>query len=922
MSTTKRTSRMKALWNSSLINGSNVHYVEALYERYLANPADVPEEWRHYFDTLGGNTAQRDVTLSMIREQFRRQSQSTASSGVDHAERPFAKRDYTLLEAQLCDAYRRDGHHFASLNPLAISHVALDQMPMAFSCPSHARERMSPNHGMTLGALQQRLQAAYCGTVGAEFMTIDDEAKRRWIQKRVESRLDQPLSVSEQRQVLDHLMAAEGLEQFLANRFPGAKRFGLEGCESLMPLLHALIAAGAQHHIKSAVLGMAHRGRLNVMVNLLGKPVSDLIDEFEGRYPAREGSGDVKYHMGREATVKTEYGDVALSLLPNPSHLEIVAPVVTGVVRAQQARLPKNDRRHVVPVVMHGDAAFAAQGVVMETFQLSRARAFETGGTLHIVINNQVGFTTSHPEDARSTPYCTDIARMMQIPVLHVNADDPDAVVWAARTAVVYRQTFGDDIIIDLIGFRRRGHNEADEPSGTQPLMYAQIRQHPGVCTYYAQHCVAAGVLSKSDVQRRQAELRDALEQGESLSISEATSPTPAHSVSVPACSQEALRDLALRLNTAPEHFSLQRQVARVYEERRQMAQDELPVNWGFAELLAYATLIETGCAVRLVGQDSGRGTFSHRHAVLHDQATGERWTPLQHLSVPQPLAEVYDSLLSEEAVMAFEYGYAVASPNTLVLWEAQFGDFANGAQVVIDQFLASAATKWGQTCGLTLLLPHGFEGQGPEHSSARLERFLQLCAEDNMRVCTPTTPAQMYHLLRHQAADTRRRPLILMQPKSLLRHRSAVSSCADLASGHFQPVLQDSATPSKVRRIIVTSGKVYYDLNTFRQTEARHDTALIRLETLYPFPDEALSTALAAFSEASTVVWCQEEPMNQGAWSHIRDALQDVVDRSLPGSTRPVRAMARPPAAAPACGDAAEHARQQTALVKAAFDD
>lgn len=930
MSTTKHDTRMAALWNSSLMNGSNVHYVEALYERYLSAPSDVPEEWRRYFDALGHDSSSKgDVALSMIREQFRQQTNAPSSSHSARAAAP-STRDIALRATALCDAYRRYGHQCSALDPLKRQErprpQALDEA--AFTPDELAA--ISPEHGITLQALRERLTHIYCSTVGAEFMTLDNLQQRQWMQERVEARLDQTVSSQQRQRIVQQLIAADGFEQFLANRYPGAKRFGLEGCESLLPLLHTLITQAAADQVNTIVLGMAHRGRLNVMANVLGRPVRALLAEFEGDHAPHSGSGDVKYHMGYDAHVDTAYGAMHLSLLPNPSHLEIVAPVVEGAVRAHQCIQQDAARRRVVPVIMHGDAAFAGQGVVMETFQLSRARAFETGGTVHIVVNNQVGFTTSRKEDARSTPYCTDIARMLQIPVLHINADDPEAVVWAAQTAIAFRQAFGEDIVIDLVGFRRRGHNEADEPSGTQPLMYAQIKQHPGICTRYAEALMNDGLLTHSQFKQAREDYRSRIEQGDGL-VDLADAPRAKADVAHPvmktyetACSVQQLSELAQRLNTLPDTMVLQRQVARVYADRLRMAEGTLPANWGFAELLAYASVLDAGHGVRLVGQDSGRGTFSHRHAVVHDQKAGTSWVPLQHMAPVQPSMELFDSLLSEEAVMAFEYGYSVASPQTLVLWEAQFGDFANGAQVVIDQFIASGETKWGQRSALTLLLPHGFEGQGPEHSSARLERFLQLCAEHNMRVCTPTTPAQMYHLLRCQALSGVRKPLVVMQPKSLLRHREAVSSLAALAEGGFERVIGETQAlaPEQVQRIVLTSGKVYYDLTAYRAEYERTDTAIIRLEELYPFPTAALVTAMDAFPQASSVVWCQEEPLNQGGWQYMRDELQHALDGSALTHACRIEPVGRPVAAAPACGDPRVHARQQQAVITAAFGD
>ena len=734
--------------------------------------------------------------------------------------------------------------------------------------------------------------------------------------------------------ILERLTAAEGLEKYLGSRYPGVKRFGLEGGESLIPCMDELIQRAGHYGAKEIVLGMAHRGRLNILVNTLGKNPKELFDEFEGKRLADSGSGDVKYHQGFSSNVMTEGGEIHLAMAFNPSHLEIVSPVVEGSVRARQSRRSDTVGNQVVPVIMHGDAAFAGQGVVMETFQMSQTRGFGVGGTIHIVINNQVGFTTSKQEDARSTEYCTDIAKMVQAPILHVNADDPEAVVFVTQMAMDYRNEFKGDVVIDLVCYRRRGHNEADEPAATQPMMYEKIRKRKTTRTIYAEKLVAAGVLSEDEAKQMENDYRDALDNGEHVVKSLVKKPnkdlyvdwspylghqwTAKCKSSVPL---KTVQKLGKKLTQVPEGFSVQRQVSKIVSDREKMTAGALPINWGYGEIMAYATLLNEGHPIRLTGQDVGRGTFSHRHAVLHNQKDGSRHIALAQLSDKQPMFEIYDSLLSEEAVMAFEYGYSTTTPDTLVVWEAQFGDFANGAQVVIDQFLTSGEHKWGRLCGLTLLLPHGYEGQGPEHSSARLERFLQMSAQHNIQVCVPTTPSQVFHMLRRQVKRPLRKPLVAITPKSLLRHKEATSDLDDLTSGTFQTVLPEKELPEakKVTRVILCSGKVYYDLLEKKKTDERDDVAIVRIEQLYPFPSEDLDETLAQYSKLKHVVWCQEEPMNQGAWyssqHHMRNALQRLNPKLH------LQYAGREASAAPAAGHMSVHIEEQKNLVNDAFE-
>jgi 2-oxoglutarate dehydrogenase E1 component len=787
----------------------------------------------------------------------------------------------------------------------------------------------------TLGEIHDALERTYCHTIGAEFMHIVDTEERHWIMTRMESVRSAPDYGEEVRkQLLASLIQAEGLEKSLGSKYPGTKRFGLEGGESLIPMLSEMIQRCGEYRAQEIVIGMAHRGRLNVLINILGKNPSELFAEFEGRVEY-ETSGDVKYHQGFSSNVMTPGGEVHLALSFNPSHLEIVSPVVEGSVRARQERRQDDIGELVVPIVLHGDAAFAGQGVVMETFQMSQTRAYKTGGTIHIVLNNQVGFTTNKREDARSTEYCTDVAKMVQAPIFHVNADDPEAVLFVTQLAVDYRTEFKKDVVIDLICYRRRGHNEADEPSVTQPLMYKKIRTHPTTRDLYAAKLVAEGLFTQEEDRLLVERFRESLDRGEpmvSSLVSEPNktlfvdwSPYLGHEWTLHADTSMDIHEmqaLAHETNVAPDNFPLQRQVAKILEDRRKMAAGALPVNWGFAETLAYASVLRDGYPVRLTGQDVGRGTFSHRHAVLHNQKDESVHIPLQHVSDEQAPFVIYDSLLSEEAVLAFEYGYSTTMPQGLVIWEAQFGDFANGAQVVIDQFITSGEHKWMRLSGLTMLLPHGYEGQGPEHSSARLERFMQLCAEHNIQVCVPSTPAQVYHMLRRQAIRPLRKPLIVMSPKSLLRHKEAISTLEELAHGRFFNVMDetDNLEPEKVRRAVICSGKVYYDLRAARREREIDDIAILRLEQLYPFPETELLDVLAPFTNLEDAVWCQEEPMNQGAWYASQHHMRRVIHRHKVDVY--LRYIGRDATAAPAAGYMALHVEQQDKFINEALGE
>jgi 2-oxoglutarate dehydrogenase E1 component len=775
------------------------------------------------------------------------------------------------------------------------------------------------------------VRETYCGTVGSEYMHITSTQEKRWIQQRIESYRGKPeLDDDQRRWILHMLTAAEGIEKFMHARYVGQKRFSLEGGESLIPMLDELIQRAGRDGAREVVIGMAHRGRLNVLANIIGKPPAQIFGEFEGRRHVQDegilSSGDVKYHKGFSSDVDTPGGLVHITLGFNPSHLEIIGPVVHGSVRARQQR--RRDRRgaQVLPVILHGDAAFAGQGVNMEAFNMSQARGYTVGGTVHIVINNQIGFTTSNTLDSRSTTYCTDVAKMVQAPIFHVNGDDPEAVIFVTRMALDYRNRFRKDVVIDLVCYRRHGHNEADEPAVTQPMMYQKIRNHQPVRAAYADQLIAAQLLTPGQIQNDVEEIRAEFDRGNCVgrpSVCRLNNPfhvdwsrfrgvrwdNPVDTSFDP----ERFEALAGQIVTPPGDFNLHPRVQRIIEDRRQMAQGDKLADWGFAENMAYATLLDQGVPIRISGQDARRGTFFHRHAMLRNQDTGGSYIPLRHLHKGQPNFTVIDSVLSEEAVLAYEYGYATADPNALTIWEAQFGDFANGAQVVIDQFITSAGAKWGLYCGLVMLLPHGYEGQGPEHSSARLERYMQLCAEHNIQVCVPTTPAQIFHLLRRQMLRPYRHPLVVMSPKSLLRHPLAVSSLDALCNGRFENVIDeiDPIEPEAVTQVVMCTGKVYFDLLQARRTRELAHVALVRIEQLYPFPRADFDAVVDRYPNATLFVWCQEEPQNQGAWDQVKHRFH-----GLHNGRRELIYTGRPSAAAPATGYHQVHQEEQEKLV------
>lgn len=940
----------KQLLGDSHLFGSNASFIEAVYDEYLHNPNSVELAWREYFDQLA---KQPDSIVHIQPRPVVSPAAIATSAKPLVTEGQGAIPDVTaggsddrqqVAVLQLINMYRYLGLSQAKLDPLRIKQQLdvpeLDPARFGFTEADmekvfHTGSLVGPEHA-TLREILQILRETYCGSVGAEYMYISSVEQKRWIQARLEGQRSNPnYSADYKRHILERLNAAEGLEKYLHTRYVGQKRFSGEGNESLIPLLDCLIQKAGKAGVQQIVMGMAHRARLNVLVNTLGKMPSDLFREFEEKQPQDLPSGDVKYHQGFSSAIKTPDGVVRLALAFNPSHLEIVNPVVEGSVRARQHLLNDKLGDKVLPVLIHGDAAFAGQGVVMETLNLSQTRGYGTGGTVHIIINNQIGFTTSDPRDSRSTLYCTDVAKMIEAPIFHVNGDDPEAVVMVAELAFDLRMRFHKDVVIDMVCFRKLGHNEQDEPMVTQPKMYQIINRHPGTRRCYADQLVAEGVITPKDADDLVHAYREAMDEGVNpnknicyefkspyaINWEPFLKPIKWNKPVKTGVAIQTLKQLAARLTDIPEGFKLHPRVEKIISDRRLMGNGELALDWGMAENLAYASLLKEGYPVRLSGQDSGRGTFFHRHAVLHDQVAADEnerlYVPLRHIYPEQPDFVVIDSMLSEEAVLGFEYGYATTQPNELVVWEAQFGDFANGAQVVIDQFIASGEAKWGRLCGLVMMLPHGYEGQGPEHSSARLERYLQLCADYNIQVCVPSTPAQMFHLLRRQMIRQIRKPLIIMSPKSMLRHKESVSSLRDLSQGYFQPVIPEAENldPSKVRRIIACSGKIYYELMAYRKEQQIMNMAIIRLEQLYPFPHDEFQAEIDRYENAKEVIWCQEEPGNQGAWHRIQHYLLRHMRRD-----QILGYALRASSASPAVGYTARHKFTQNELIVAAF--
>ena len=929
-------SSMQELFNTSYLSGNSMEYIGGLFEDYIVDPNSVPDDWRKFFNQI--KSANDDsISYREIENYFKNMSRQAKVQNKDIL--PNAK------QAQVMDfvyAYRAYGHLMANVNPIAF------QPPAQVPCLTLAYHGLSEtdqdlyyvndslsNKTVNLKELQTILKKTYCGSIGLEYMDMMDDVQKKWWQNKFEAKQGRmTFSVHLKKKILKQLIAADGFERYLHTRFVGQKRFSLEGGDALIPMLSYMTWRAADFTIEEVLIGMAHRGRLNVLVNILGKSPQSLYDVFEGR-DQNDKTGDVKYHLGFSSKLSLEDNKSVHAFLAfNPSHLEIIGPVVEGAARSRLIiRGDLGSKDSVLPVVIHGDSAFTGQGVVQETLNFSQARGYCTGGTVHIVINNQVGFTTSNPMDMRSSTYCTDIAKMVQAPVIHVNGDDPEAVVFATELAMDYRNQFNRDVVIDLVCYRRLGHNEADEPALTQPLMYKVIRSHPVLRDMYAQELQKQQVIDEKWYQEQVQVYRDKMDKGEpvvDLLPKEALSKygidwkqyvgTDWRQPVNTGVSLQSLINYIEKLSVIPDGFVLHPVVERTRIERLAMVKGEQPLNWGCAETLAFASILQDGYEVRVSGEDCGRGTFSHRHAVWHSQVDGHAYIPLTQFSVsPSRPFEVIDSVLSEEAVLAFEYGYAATNPEALVIWEAQFGDFVNGAQVVIDQFISSGEQKWGRLCGLVMFLPHGYEGQGPEHSSARLERFMQLCAQQNMQVCVPSTPAQIFHLMRRQMLRAYRKPLIVMTPKSLLRHKRAVSDINELANGQFMNIIPEASdiTPQHVKKVVLCSGKVYYDLLQAREDRNISDVALVRIEQLYPFPEQELSETLKTYSNAKEIIWCQEEPQNQGAWFTSQHHMQACLQAS-----QQLRYAGREFAAAPAVGSYALHNKQQQAFIEDVFSN
>ncbi len=928
---------MKELWGSSHISAGHAAYLETLYETFINNPEDLSEEWVDFFTNLPKHpNSNGEISHQEIVREFKNISRSNTEHKISIDERQGKV-------IRLIKSYRNRGHLKANLDPLGMmEHKTVEDLSIEFHGLSTSdldeefyTDTFTDATKLTLREIVRQLEASYCGNIAIECNHIFDSKERRWFQRKFESRLkDYSFGEDEKINIYERLNSAEGLAKYLSAKYPGMKRFGIDGAESLVPLVESVIQNCGSLGANQLCFGMAHRGRLNLLVNVLGKLPSELFSAFnEDLELDGANTGDVKYHLGFSSNFDTPGGEVHVSLFNNPSHLEIVDPVVLGSVRARQDRINDIDRSQVVPVLLHGDASFSGQGVVMESLQMSQTRGFNVGGTIHIIVNNQIGFTTSNINDSRSSDYSSDVAKVIQAPIIHVNGDDPEMVVNAAKIACKYRNKFKKDIVIDLFCYRRRGHNEADDPSATQPLMYKKISKHPSVVSQYENSLKDEGLLSEEKIKIIKKEYRKSLEGGKSVAKNLAKKPNdslwfdwepfmdvlwwPKVDTTF---NKKKFNKLAKDICKIPNSFNLGSQASKIFEERLKMNNGEVELNWGFAENMAYATLLSEGYPIRITGQDVRRGTFSHRHACLFDSETGMGFIPLSEIAEKNNTRfDIYDSLLSEEAVLGFEYGYSATWPSGLAIWEAQFGDFANGAQVVIDQFIVSAQHKWERLSGLVMLLPHGYEGQGPEHSSARIERFLQLCASENIQVCVPSSPKQIFHLLRRQAIRKMRTPLIVISPKSLLRNPMATSSLDELTDGSFSCVIDDDIKDKdKVEKLIMCSGKVFYDLVKKRNDEKRQDIGIVRIEQLYPFPYDDLEEILTKYQNVHEYIWCQEEPQNQGAWFSHRHRIQRVLDRL--DKENEVNLVSREPAAAPAVGLMKLHIKQQEDLINEAI--
>ena len=928
---------MKELWGSSHISAGHAAYLESLYETFINNPEDLSKEWLDFFTNLPKHpNSNGEISHSDVVKEFKNlsRSKSVNKNSIDERQGKVIK---------LIKSYRNRGHLQATLDPLGMmEHKTVEDLSIEFHGLSKDdldeqfyTDTFTDKDKLSLREIVDQLRASYCGNIGVECNHIFDADERRWFQRKFESKLKEyTYNKDEKINIYERLNSAEGLAKYLSAKYPGMKRFGVDGSEALVPLVESVIQNCGSLGANQICFGMAHRGRLNLLVNVLGKLPSELFSAFDEDYQLDgANTGDVKYHLGFSSNFNTPGGEVHVSLFNNPSHLEIVDPVVLGSVRARQDRINDKDRSKVVPVLLHGDASFSGQGVVMESLQMSQTRGFGVGGTIHIIVNNQIGFTTSNIDDSRSTDYSSDVAKIIQAPVIHVNGDDPEMVINASKIACKYRNKFKKDIVIDLFCYRRRGHNEADDPSATQPLMYEKISKHPSVLTQYENQLKNEGILSDEESKKIRKSYRKSLEGGKSVAKNLANKPNdslwfdwePYLDVKWwpkvdTTFNKGKFKELGNAITSIPKSFNLGSQASKIFDDRNKMNNGDMPLNWGYAEIMAYASLLNEGFPIRITGQDVRRGTFSHRHACVFDSKTGMGFIPLSEIAKNNNTRfDIYDSLLSEEAVLGFEYGYSATWPSGLTIWEAQFGDFANGAQVVIDQFIVSAQHKWERLSGLVMLLPHGYEGQGPEHSSARIERFLQLCASENIQVCVPSSPSQIFHLLRRQAIRKMRTPLVVISPKSLLRNPIAVSNIEELTKGQFKCVINDDIEdPKSITKIVMCSGKVFYDLVQKRNDKKLKNIAIIRIEQLYPFPYDDLEEILTKYQNVNEFIWCQEEPLNQGAWFSHRHRIQRVLDRL--GEGNEVNLVSRPAAAAPAVGLMKLHLQQQEDLINEAI--
>ena len=937
---------MEEHYSDSHFSAGHLSYLDNLYETFLDNPDVISKDWKDLFVSLSdADDFKEDILYSEVVDSFKnklrkRQNNSKEFKKISNGD--FQKTLPLTVHGKVnyyIDSYRSFGHTAANLDPLGLAqknvHVDLIYAEKLLENIS-LEERVGNDYPkgsknkIFLKELKQSITDKYSDTIGLEFSHLSDERERNWIIDRFENSDYKKIKSDKKIYILKRLISARGLAKYLSAKYPGMKRFGIDGCESLIPLIDSLIEETSNNNAEQICFGMAHRGRLNLLINILGKKPKDLFAEFEENYVLKgSNTGDVKYHLGFSSNISTTNGDVHVSLMNNPSHLEIVDPVVIGSVRARQDRLNDRERNKVVPILIHGDASFSGQGVIMETLQMSQTRGYGVGGTIHVIINNQIGFTTDNPKDSRSTRYPTDIAKFIEAPIFHVNADDPEAVIYVSKLASDYREEFKKDVVIDLIGYRRSGHNEADDPSSTQPVMYKKIKQHSSVLKLYKDKLIQNSEITPEEFDDYKKTYRTAIEKGESVAYNlskiknddlwfewdqyiDAKWDESADTL----VKQEQLIDDAKIIAEVPKNFVLQKKVENIINQRIDMAEGKLKFNWGFAEIAAYSSLLREGYPIRFSGQDIRRGTFDHRHAVMFNQEDGGTYYPLNKFAeMGNTNIGIYDSILSEEAVLGFEYGYSATWPTGLVIWEAQFGDFSNGAQVVIDQFIVSAQHKWDRLSGLVLLLPHGYEGMGPEHSSARIERFLQLCASQNIQICMPSTAAQMFHLLRRQAIRNNRTPLIVISPKSLLRSKSACSTINEATSGKFKNIIDDdSKLTKKLRKVILCSGKIYHDLKKQKEENGQKDIAIIRLEQLYPFPYEETEKIFSKYKNASEFIWCQEEPRNQGAWYGQRHRLNRVLSNI--GLKKEFRLMSRPPSSAPAVGQMKMHIEQQKRLI------